>query len=82
MINAGKGNPAGEQAIKAEYNIQKKAISGAAVLGTAPLPPALPSPRRCVHPALFGEGLNAQERRELLAKLSFYTCQQHQISSA
>lgn len=52
IINAGKGNPSGQQAIKAEYNIKKKAISGAAVLGTAPLTTALPSPPRCVHPTL------------------------------
>lgn len=31
---------------------------------------------------LLGEGMNTQERRVLLGKLSFYTCQQHQISSA
>lgn len=81
--NAGKGNPPGEQAIKAEYNIQKKAISGAAVLGTAPVP--LPSEVCASCPArvsLFGEGLSAQEPRLPLAKLSFYTCQQRQISSA
>lgn len=41
--------------LKAEYNIKKKAISGAAVLGTAPLPPALGGV--CTLPSiiLFGE---------------------------
>lgn len=36
----------------------------------------------CPGVILLGEGLNAQERRVLLGKLSFYTCQQRQISSA